>query len=127
MEDNYNMVQIEYPQQTTYFIAYINQRLAAWGVINPNEVMSSGMEYLYQTTDINQWNEELKNYYVVWGYQFPDLFMAEFFKRQIEEQYPNQTIQIEFAQYNQPQFWYIVGYFPLIFGEEKQSFQVFPN
>jgi hypothetical protein len=121
------MVQIEYPQQTTYFIAYINQRLAAWGVINPNEVMSSGMEYLYQTTDINQWNEELKNYYVVWGYQFPDLFMAEFFKRQIEEQYPNQTIQIEFAQYNQPQFWYIVGYFPLIFGEEKQSFQVFPN
>jgi hypothetical protein len=121
------MVEIKYPPLETYFIAYTNQRLCAWGVVLPQEVMTSGQQYLFQTLNINEWYNELKKYSVVWGYRFPDLKMAEFFKYQIEQQYGEGTVEIKFAEYNEPQFWYILGYFPLIFGSEEQSFQVFPN
>ncbi len=35
------MSEIKYPTQTTYFIAYTNNRICAWGVVEPNQEMSS--------------------------------------------------------------------------------------
>lgn len=121
------MTEINYPNQTTYFIAYLDQKNCSWGKVNPDECMAAPHPNLFQTTDENEWLTELENYYVVWGYEFTDIQMATFFKKVIEDIYGVDTVEINIAEYNNPVFWYILGYFPLVFGEIKQSFQVYPS
>jgi hypothetical protein len=120
------MQEIKYPTQRTYFIAYTNDRICAWGTVDPDQEMTSGQPNLYQTTSEEQWLAELQNYYVYWGYQFPSLEIAETTKEMIDSYYGPETAQISFASHNDPQFWYILGDFPEVLGE-PESFQVYPD
>lgn len=127
MEDKFKiMKEIKYPIETTYFIAYTNNRVCAWGLVNPDQEMSSGQPNLYQTTNETQWLAELQNYNVVWGYAFYSEESAQTSKTVIDSIYGKGSAIVNFAQYNQPQFWYILGDFPDALGE-PESFQVFPN
>jgi hypothetical protein len=121
------MSEIKYPTQTTYFIAYTNNRVCAWGVVEPNQEMSSGQPYLYQTINKNEWLLELNNYYVVWGYQFYNLETAETYKIMINNYYDSDVAEIKYAEYNNPTFWYIEGDFTDATKDEPVSFQVYPN
>ena len=123
---NKTMQEIKYPTETTYFIAYTNSRVCAWGSVNPDQEMSSGQPDLYQTTDETQWLTELQNFYVVWGYAYYDEQEAIYSKQDIDSVYGDGSAVVNFAQYNEPQFWYILGNFPEAVGE-PESFQVFPN
>jgi len=120
------MQEIKYPTETTYFIAYTNNRVCAWGSVNPDQEMSSGQPNLYQTTNETQWLAELQNFYVVWGYTFYSEENAQTAKSIIESIYGEGSAIVNFAEYNDPQFWYILGDFPDALGE-PESFQVFPN
>lgn len=120
------MQQILFPSEKTYFIAYTTDRICAWGSVEPNQEMSSGQQNLYQTTNENEWLAELQNYYVVWGYKFNDEESAIQTKEEIDSIYGEGTAIINFAEYNTPQFWYILGDFEEI-EDQPTSFQVFPN
>lgn len=120
------MQEIKHPTETTYFIAYTNDRICVYGVVKPDQVMSSGQPNLYQTINKNEWLAELQNFYVVFGYQFQDEDLSIESKKLIDNQYGEGTSTVNFAQYNQPQFWYILGDFPDVMGE-PELFQVFPN
>jgi hypothetical protein len=120
------MQEIKFPTQTTYFIAYTNDRVCAWGEVQPNQEMSSGQPNLYQTISEEEWREELPVYHVVWGYPYPSLESAEQAKEMVDSQYGPETAQVSFAAHNDPEFWYILGDFPESLGE-PESFQVFPN
>lgn len=120
------MQEIKFPTQPTYFIAYTNNRVCAWGVVQTNQEMTSGQPNLYQTISEEQWIAELQNYYVYWGYTFQSLTSAEEAKEEVNSQYGPGTAQVSFASHNDPEFWYILGDFPEVLGE-PESFQVFPN
>lgn len=120
------MKEIKYPTQTTYFIAYTNDRICAWGIVNPNQDMVTGQPNLYQTIDENEWLAELQNFYVMWGYSFPNESSALSAKESIDNYYGEGTAMVNYARYNDPEFWYILGDFPEVLGE-PESFQVFPN
>ena len=120
------MQEIKYPTEKTYFIAYTNDRVCAWGSVNPDQEMSSGQPNLYQTTNETQWFAELQNYHVVWGYMYYSEESAMIEKETIDTIYGEGSAIVNFAQYNQPQFWYILGDFPDAVGQ-PESFQVFPN
>ena len=127
MEDKFNiMKEIKYPTETTYFIAYINDRVCVWGLVNTDQEMSSGQPNLYQTTNETQWLAELQNYHVVWGYQYSNEESAIMSQSLIDDVYGEGSAIINFTEYNQPKFWYILGDFPDAVGE-PESFQVFPN
>lgn len=120
------MSEIKYPNETTYYISYTNSRVCSWGVVMTTQQMSSGQPNLYQTTNKTEWLAELQNYFVFWGYQFYDEDSANFAKNNIDLKYGNNSAIINFAQYNNPQFWYILGDFPEVMGD-AESFQVFSN
>jgi hypothetical protein len=121
------MQEIKYPTDTTYFIAYTNSRVCAWGSVNPDQEMSSGQPNLYQTTNETQWLAELQNFYVVWGYQFYNLETAETYKIMINNYYDSDVAEVKYAEYNNPTFWYIEGDFTEATEDEPESFQVYPN
>jgi hypothetical protein len=120
------MQEIKFPPQTTYFIAYTNDRICAWGVVEPDQDMVTGQPNLYQTINKNEWLAELQNFHVVWGYQYQDEKSALTTKEMIDSYYGSGTATINYAQYNDPTFWYILGDFPEVLGE-PDSFQVYPN
>jgi hypothetical protein len=120
------MKEIKYPTETTYFIAYTNDRICAYGVVEPDQEMTSGQPNLYQTINKNEWFAELQNFYVVWGYVYYDEQSVMDNKVYIDSIYGEDSALINFAEYNNPQFWYILGDFPDAVGE-PESFQVFPN
>lgn len=120
------MKEIKFPTQKTYFITYTNDRICAYGVVEPDQEMVTGQPNLYQTINENEWLAELQNYFVFWGYQFCDEDSANFAKNNIDLKYGNNSAIINFAQYNNPQFWYILGDFPEVMGD-AESFQVFSN
>ena len=120
------MQEIKYPTQRTYFIAYTNDRVCAWGTVDPDQEMSSGQPNLYQTTDEAQWLAELQNYHVVWGYVYYNINSADTDKYRIDSVYGEGAAVVSFAEHNDPQFWYIAGDFPETNGE-PESFQVLPS
>jgi hypothetical protein len=120
------MQEIKYPTQKTYFIAYTNDRLCVWGSVNPDQEMSSGQPNLYQTTDESEWMSELQNFHVKLGYMSSKQEIAYTDKEIIDSIYGVGSAIINFAEFNEPQFWYILGDFPDALGE-PESFQVFPN
>lgn len=57
---NLNMNEINKPQQTTYFIAYDEDKSnPSFGSIEPEQVMTSGRSLLFQTTDKAEWEAKL--------------------------------------------------------------------
>lgn len=120
------MVTIHFPEKTTYFICYGDDKKASWGKVEPEQTMSGGCGNLYQTTIQEDWLQELKKYYVVEGYKFMTEERALGFKKQIEAKYKNTTVEILKASNQKPEFWYILGNFsntPI----KPQKFQVFPT
>ena len=55
------MHEIKFPTQITYFIAYTDSDIFAYGEVNPDQQMTTGKHYLYQTTDREEWVQTLIN------------------------------------------------------------------
>jgi hypothetical protein len=53
------MHEIKFPKQDTYWIAYTNSEIFGYGVCTPEQEMTTGQPYLYQTTDEDEWVEKL--------------------------------------------------------------------
>ena len=51
--------EIKIPSETTYFIAYTNTEIFGYGIVNPDQEMTTGQPYLYQTLDEAEWVEKL--------------------------------------------------------------------
>ena len=52
--------EIKFPSKTTYFIAYTNTDIFAYGIVTPEQEMTTGQPYLYQTTSEQEWVNELE-------------------------------------------------------------------
>ncbi len=52
---------ISYPEQTTYFIAYTNNEIFAYGVVTTKQEMTTGQPILWTTLDEAEWVEKLEN------------------------------------------------------------------
>jgi hypothetical protein len=57
--------EIKFPEQTTYFIAYTDNVIFTYGIVTPEQEMTTGQPYLWYTFDKNEWIDELKNVYNV--------------------------------------------------------------
>jgi hypothetical protein len=55
------MHEIKFPTQITYFIAYTDSDIFAYGEVNPDQQMTTGQPYLYQTTNRENWVQTLIN------------------------------------------------------------------
>jgi hypothetical protein len=55
------MQEIKFPKQDTYWIAYTNSEIFGYGICTPEQEMTTGQPYLYQTLDEAEWVEKLKN------------------------------------------------------------------
>ena len=52
MKSTYDII---YPEQTTYFIAYTNTDIFAYGIVEPNQEMTTGQPILWTTLDEAEW------------------------------------------------------------------------
>ena len=52
MKSTYDII---YPEQTTYFIAYTNTEIFAYGIVEPNQEMTTGQPILWTTLDEAEW------------------------------------------------------------------------
>jgi hypothetical protein len=52
---------IIYPEQTTYFIAYTDTDIFAYGIVEPNQEMTTGQPILWTTLDKAEWILKLEN------------------------------------------------------------------
>lgn len=52
--------EIKYPNQTTYFIAYTNTEIFAYGIVNSNQEMTTGQPILWTTLDEAEWIAKLQ-------------------------------------------------------------------
>lgn len=52
--------EINYPEQTTYFIAYEDTDVFSYGQVTSEQCMSSGQTNLFQTTIEQEWLDKLK-------------------------------------------------------------------
>jgi hypothetical protein len=53
--------EIKFPSETTYFIAYTNTEIFGYGIVTPEQEMTTGQPYLYQTTNREEWVQTLIN------------------------------------------------------------------
>lgn len=53
--------EIKFPSETTYFIAYTNSNIFAYGEVTPEQEMATGQPYLYKTTNREEWVQTLIN------------------------------------------------------------------
>ena len=53
--------EIRYPSETTYFIAYTDSDIFAYGEVTPEQEMTTGQPYLYQTINREEWVQTLIN------------------------------------------------------------------
>jgi hypothetical protein len=109
--------EIKFPTQTTYFIAYTNTNICGWGVITPQQEMTSGQPYLYQTTVYNDWINELKSFSVYLGYQYYSLENANEAKISVDEYYGPNTATVGYSEVYGSKFWYILGDYTQVLGE----------
>jgi hypothetical protein len=120
------MVQILFPSVLTYFIAYTDSKKCAWGKVKPTQQMQSGQPKLYQTTVEGEWLAELQNFYVKWGYRFNKEADAIAAAKKVNDKYGQGTVTVQYAEYNNPKFWYILGSFTDLLNQPV-SFQVLPQ
>ena len=62
--EEYNMKtthQISFPTQTTYWIAYTDSSIFAYGECTPEQEMQTGQPLLFSTTNREEWVNELIN------------------------------------------------------------------
>ena len=52
MKSTYDII---YPKQTNYFIAYTNTDIFAYGIVEPNQEMTTGQPILWTTLDEAEW------------------------------------------------------------------------
>ena len=55
------MKTINKPQETTYWIAYTDSNIFAYGEVESTQQMTTGQPYLFQTTDRLIWISKLIN------------------------------------------------------------------
>ena len=55
------MNEINKPQETTYWIAYTDSNIFAYGEVESTQQMTTGQPYLFQTTDRLIWISKLIN------------------------------------------------------------------
>lgn len=53
--------QISFPTQTTYWIAYTDSSIFAYGECTPEQEMQTGQPLLFYTTNREEWIEKLYN------------------------------------------------------------------
>ncbi len=53
------MITIEKPSETIYFIAYDSTEVFGYGVVTPDQILESPREYIFQTTNEEEWKTEL--------------------------------------------------------------------
>ena len=58
MED-YKMSEIKHPTEITYFIAYTDTLIFGYGIVTPEQTMTSGQPLLYTTLIEADWLNEL--------------------------------------------------------------------
>ena len=58
MKSTYGII---YPEQTTYFVAYTNTDIFAYGIVESNQEMTTGQPILWTTLDEAEWIEKLEN------------------------------------------------------------------
>jgi hypothetical protein len=51
---------ITYPEQTTYFIAYTSKEIFAYGIVEPNQEMTTGQPILWTTLSEAEWLYKLE-------------------------------------------------------------------
>lgn len=56
------MNEIKYPKNTTYFIAYDNENIEnpSYGMVEPEQVMTTGREFLFQTENESEYLSKLE-------------------------------------------------------------------
>jgi hypothetical protein len=52
MKSTYDII---YPEQTTYFIAYTDTDIFAYGIVESNQEMTTGQPILWTTLDEAEW------------------------------------------------------------------------
>jgi hypothetical protein len=52
MKSTYDII---HPEQTTYFIAYTNTDIFAYGIVEPEQEMTTGQPILWTTLDEAEW------------------------------------------------------------------------
>jgi hypothetical protein len=57
MKSTYDII---YPEQTTYFIAYTNTEIFAYGIVEPDQEMTTGQPILWTTLDEAEWLYKLE-------------------------------------------------------------------
>ena len=57
--------EIKFPEQTTYFIAYTDNLIFAYGIVTSEQEMTTGQPFLWYTLDESEWVDELKNVFNV--------------------------------------------------------------
>ena len=55
------MNEINKPQETTYWIAYTDSNIFAYGEVDSTQQMTTGQPYLFKTTDRIIWKSKLIN------------------------------------------------------------------
>ena len=53
--------EISFPTQTTYWIAYTDSEIFAYGECSPEQQMTTGQPLLFSTTNREEWVNELVN------------------------------------------------------------------
>lgn len=55
-------LEIKFPEQLTYFIAYTDSAVYSSGTVDTDQEMTTGQPFLYQTTVESEWIEELAKF-----------------------------------------------------------------
>jgi hypothetical protein len=111
------MQEINYPSELTYFIAYVDENIFCYGIVEPQQCMATGEPNLYQTTNYYDWIEELKKFHVFQGYYFNNIEEAQNAKNSIEEFYGTNIRTLGDSINNGNVFYYILGNYVDILGE----------
>jgi len=114
---------IEFPNSTSYFIAWNSPTDVVWGICQPDQVMTTAFPNVWQTSNRAEWITELEKYSVIEGYRFDNPNDAQFLKEIIEDQVGN-SVEVKIGSLNQSVFLYIEGNFNLI-EKDSELFQVF--
>jgi hypothetical protein len=52
--------EIKFPEQTTYFIAYTDNLIFGYGIVEPTQEMTTGQPYLWTTLSEAEWVYKLE-------------------------------------------------------------------
>lgn len=78
---------IEFPTNTSYFIAWNSPTDVVWGSCQPDQVMTTPYSNIWQTSNREEWILELEKYSVIEGYRFDNLEEAEAAKEWILQEH----------------------------------------